>query len=283
MVENNEILNTTEENNAEEVTETVTESDDLAESDVETTEETEAPAAKKKSILQLPIIISIAIVAAVFVVFLVMKCFFNTSIVGTWVVDPDTSTSDEASENSYSAYYTFDEDGTLTISQGTVKMIAEYQITQDEDGTNYMYSSVFSEEYAYSVTGNVFGGRKLILTGSNYTGALTSANAKTPTLKASDDFEPSDKLTGVWSIPDYGISYEFKDDGKFVFNQSDVYFYEGTYTYTDDELQFIYYASEETTVSANYAFDGDNVIVINGLGYYKTAPDGSLIATADEY
>ena len=70
-----------------------------------------AAAVKKKRFLQTPIIISLVCVIVVLLAFLVFKCFFNTSVVGTWVIE-NSSTADEAttssSEIDSNYYYTFD-------------------------------------------------------------------------------------------------------------------------------------------------------------------------------
>lgn len=58
--------------------------------------------------------------------------------------------------------------------------------------------------------------------------------------------------------------------------------YEGVYTYDDEKITITYYADSETTIDIPYAFDGNDTIVMNGMGYYRMNDDGSLVATPDQ-
>ena len=94
------------------------------------------PAPKKKKLLQLPIIISVVIVAAVALTLFVTKAFFDTSIVGTWIqsvpMSSDTSSSDEAAN--FDIYYTFYNDGTLDFTVGTMTWNGTYTVSTDKSG-----------------------------------------------------------------------------------------------------------------------------------------------------
>ena len=57
-----------------------------------------APQPKKKSIIQLPIIIGIVIVAVAAAALFVIKGFFDTSIVGTWIESVDVTGNAAASD-----------------------------------------------------------------------------------------------------------------------------------------------------------------------------------------
>lgn len=249
----------------------------------------QAQVANKKRVLQLPIIIAIILVVLCALGFLVFKCFFNTSAVGTWTVDntasadqaTSTSTNDEANLN----YYTFsdqkDKDGNLTasISVGTMKMVGTYTVA-NADGKNTItinIPNVLTGSFEYSVTGNVFTGRTLTLTSTEYKTSvkLKSATLKTPELKPDQDFKPNSKITGKWkdqsSYNDknsYNISYVFNEDGTMQVNEANQLYVDGVYTYNDKVITVTYYAGSKATMKLNYSLDG-NTLVINGLGFSK--------------
>lgn len=237
--------------------------------------------AKKKTI-QTPIIIAGVIVLAFIAAFFVFTSFFNSSIVGTWVLveDSNGATHDEAGDGV--TYYTLDKDGNITVSVGTITQKSTYTVT-DKNGTKYVNSSnVFSG--SYKISGNVFTGRTFELTveGVEKPYIFKSATVKKPVLKVPDTFKKNDKLTGKWNIPSYDITYEFSADGTFLADMYGTITYEGVYTYDDEKITVTYYADSETTIDIPYAFDGNNTLVMNGMGYYKMNSDGSLVATPDQ-
>ena len=245
---------------------------------VEPTAETPA----KKKTIQTPIIIAGAIVAAFAVAFFVFTAFFNSSIVGTWVLveDSNGATYDEAGDGI--TYYTLDKDGNITVSVGTITQKSTYTLSE-ENGTKYVNSSnVFSG--AYTVSGNIFTGRtfKLTVEGVEKPYIFKSATVKKPNLEVPKDFKKSDKLTGKWNIPSYDITYEFNEDGTFIVDMYDTITYEGVYSYTDENITVIYYADSETKIDIPYALPDDNTLVMNGMGYYRMNDDGSLVATPDQ-
>lgn len=236
----------------------------------------------KKKTIQTPIIIAGVIVIAFIAAFFIFSGFFNSSIVGTWVLveDSNGATYDEAGDGV--TYYTLDKDGNITVSVGTITQKSTYT-TSEENGTKYVNSSnVFSG--SYTISGNIFTGRtfKLTVEGVENPYIFKSATVKKPTLKVPDGFEPSDKLTGSWNIPSYDITYTFNDDGTFIANMYDTITYEGVYTYDDTNISVTYFADSETKIDIPYAFDGDNTLVMNGMGYYRMNDDGSLVATPDQ-
>lgn len=138
--------------------------------------------AKKKTI-QTPIIIAGVIVLAFIVAFFVFTSFFNSSIVGTWVLveDSNGATYDEAGDGI--TYYTLDKDGTITVSVGTITQKSTYTTTS-ENGTDYVNSTnVFSG--SYTISGNIFTGRtfKLTVDGVEKPYIFKSATVKNLNLK----------------------------------------------------------------------------------------------------
>lgn len=253
---------------------------------IEAEETVAAPVAvKKKGLLQVPIIISIAILLVVVLGFLVYKCFFNTSIVGTWSVK-NTATSDEASlaEDTLKSYYTFDKDGEASITIGSMSMVGTYSLAEsEEDGSltvEIYIPSVMQGSFQYTVSGNAFTGRTLILTDTYYGQSyeFEGTDLVIPELKPADDFKTNDELVGTWTYDDgYNkLSYDLRADGTATINQMDMLFAEGVYTYTDSQIIITYMAYEESEMVINYMFDND-ALIIDGYMFVK---EGT--ASADE-
>ena len=239
---------------------------------------------KKKGFLQLPVIISLAILVLVALGFLVFKVFFNTSIVGTWTVK-DTATADEAttatSDEVAKNYYTFEDDGTASIHLGTMKMIGTYSLSTSEEGTRTVDISIPSAlegSFEYDVTGNEITGRTLTLTDTYYGQSIDLESTKLviPKMKPDDDFKPSEKLTGKWTYDDgyYKMSYELREDGTATVSQSDILFADGVYNYTDSTITIKYYTNQEVTMELNYEF-ADNSIIIDGIQFMKETGSSS--------
>ena len=89
-------------------------------------------------------------------------------------------------------------------------------------------------------------------------------------------------LKGNWNIPSYDITYTFNADGTFIADMYGSITYEGVYTYDNEKITVTYYADSEATIDIPYAFDGNNTLVMNGMGYYRMNDDGSLVATPDQ-
>ncbi len=229
---------------------------------------------KKKSFIQAPVIVSAIILVLVALGFLVFRCFFNTSIVGVWTTsEASTATADEASEESVKTYLAFENDGTVYLAIGTMKMQGTYSVLTNEEGTSVVDCSIpnaLEGEYEFTVSGNEFSGRKLTLTNSTYgqSWEYESANRVIPEVKVEEGFKPSEKLTGNWIYDDgyYMFSYDFKEDGTVTVNQSDILFVDGVYNYTDDVITIKYYTDSERTMEVQYQFN-DDVLYMDGIPY----------------
>lgn len=268
-------------------------SDEIAETQADSATDTapvdysaSAPVAvkKKKGFIQLPVIISLAILILVALGFLVFKVFFNTSIVGTWTVK-DTATADEAttatSDEVAKNYYTFDDDGTASIHLGTMKMIGTYSLETSEEGTRSIEISIPSAlegTFEYEVTGNEITGRTLTLKDTYYGQSIDLESTKLviPEIKPDADFKPSDKLTAKWTYDDgyYKMSYELREDGTATVSQSDILFADGVYNYTDSTITIKYYTNQEVTMELNYEL-ADNSIIIDGIQFVKDTGSSS--------
>lgn len=235
---------------------------------------------KKKHFIQIPVIISLIIVVGVALGFLVFKCFFNTSIVGTWAIEDPTQSEASADEaSSAQTYYIFDDNGVASIAYGTMKYVGTYSVSGNEVNME-ITSAYLSASFEFSVKGNVFTGRTLTFTDSSYDTEYTfhSTSVKVPDMKVDGDFKPNNKLTGEWNYYDgyYDFDYNFKSDGTVSIGQNDMLFVDGVYSCTDDTITIRYYADTEQTMELEYIVDDDSLI-INGLQYLRV---GS--ASADE-
>lgn len=239
---------------------------------------------KKKSFIQLPVIISLAILILVALGFLVFKVFFNTSVVGTWTVkttasadEATTATADEAAKN----YYTFEDDGTASIHLGTMRMMGTYSLNTSDEGTKTIdinIPSALEGTFEYTVTGNELAGRTLTLKDTYYGQSIDLESSKLviPDMKPDADFKPNDKLTGKWIYDDgyYKMSYELNEDGTATVNQSDILFADGVYNYTDNTITIKYYTNQESVMELNYELK-DNSIIINGIQFNKDTGSSS--------
>ncbi len=239
---------------------------------------------KKKSFIQLPVIISLAILILVALGFLVFKVFFNTSVVGTWTVkitasadEATTATADEAAKN----YYTFEDDGTASIHLGSMRMMGTYSLNTSDEGTKTIDISIPSAlegSFEYTVTGNEIAGRTLTLKDTYYGQSIDLESAKLviPELKPGAGFKPNDKLTGKWIYDDgyYKMSYELREDGTATINQSDILFADGVYNYNDNTITIKYFTNQESVMELNYELK-DNSIIINGIQFKKDTGSSS--------
>ena len=238
---------------------------------------------KKKGFIQLPIIISLAILVLVALGFLVFKVFFNTSVVGTWTVK-DTATADEAttaSDEVAKNYYTFEDDGTASIHLGTMKMIGTYSLDTSDEGTRTIDISIPSAlegTFEYEVTGNEITGRTLTLTDTYYGQSIDLESTKLviPEMKPDADFKPNEKLAAKWTYDDeyYKMSYELREDGTATVSQSDILFADGVYNYTDNTITIKYYTNQEVTMELNYELKDDSII-IDGIQFMKDTGSSS--------
>ena len=285
------------------------ESDDFSESEEEVSEIenfSSEPKSEKQPVLQKTIIISIIILLAFLATFFVVKCFFNNSIVGTWVLQEEsTATADEAGSGDSTVYYTFREDGTVEVQTASVKSYYTYSIGENEDG-QYVVSGVFgSVAPNYTVTGNEITGRTLVATYDGTSIEFKSASAVESKLDVPKTFEANDKIVGKWydgsgNIDEeyYYYVYDFKADGRCTVNAAQYDYYtgelikvviEGVYTFDGDNITISYNNIDSdgkiinTDEVAAFALDeSGDVLVLNGLGYYRVNDDYSYVSTPDE-
>ena len=276
----NEAENTNTDTTAETTENTTFVADEPTESEEMSFAETEpanengmiVPQPKKKSIIQLPIIIGIVIVAVAAATLFVIKGFFDTSIVGTWIESVDvtgnSASSDEASK--VDVYYTFNGDNTLNYRIGSMVWNGTYTVSTDDSGKQTLAMTLNGNETScnYAVSGNMFSGRTLELSTSTAANKvkLKSGSEVKPELKVDKDFKADKKITGSWTY----------DDGTVEINQSDALNVDGTYLIKNGTIIIKYYYTDEVEMDVAYSVES-NGLKLNDILYTKD--DGSAKAT----
>lgn len=183
----------------------------------------EAP--KKKKLISTPIIIAAIILVAAIVAGSVYFLFFNNSVAGTWVFDENTSSADQASKtkNENVRYYTFNNDGSASISVGTIQVNGTWKYTNDssaspDEGKKFIEINILpavSGTFEVKVEGNIFTGKTLTLTTQNTPIKFVSASKVEPKLEVSKKFKPVKEVTGSWKYKDTysNYNYKFNEDG----------------------------------------------------------------------
>lgn len=198
---------------------------------------------KKKSVIQKPLIIAACILVIALIVAGVYYFFFNNSIEGTWALSEKTTTtvdtkSTATEQKEITRYFTFNKDGVLTISFGTVQINGEWKYSTDDsstpdEGKKYITITVsggMATPYEYSIEGNAFTGKTLTLKAKTAAQSaaqkLKSASVTTPELSVSKDFKAVKGITGSWNYKDV-----YKNNNIYTFNA------DGTCSVVVDSLQ----------------------------------------------
>lgn len=278
---------TSEDENSEVTTEAT--EDEKSEEITEATEEKP----KSKKVLNTSIIIAMVIFLGALLVFggfyLGKALFFDNSVVGAWVIDPEYTASmsspDEATEetspemNTYLIFTDEEVEGTTDgqkiakFRSGTLEQMGSYITTDNGDGTQTVLVSIGYSFYGNftqtTVTGNMFTGRKLSLVDDNGIELpLVSASIPAVSVTVPENFEVNEQLVGEWNDEMYNYTYIFNADGTAFIDFGGSLTVEGTYVATDEVVTITFINGEEMSVDYPYAFDEDT-LVINGLGYKK--------------
>lgn len=282
----------TENTTADEVTDTentevAQESDavvDTAEnSALETAEANEeATPEKKKSPLQVPVIIACCILVAALLGFLVYYAFFLKEPENvTWTNDVDNVT----------YYYELKSDGTFTGYLGSIEMKGSFQKTKAEGKNTITVDKTFGSFYqnmpaTYSVKGSkLFGNQEMTCTYSeDYEFTLKQGKREKKLLDLPQDFSADEELVGTWIFKymNYDIyKVTFNKDGSMIleFIQDGIK-YNGIYTIEGSTINFTYYVTDSTVVPIDYKVDGDTLTFMG----YQFVREGSELekATSDQ-
>lgn len=284
----------------------ISEGDDKHTEAINNSLEIPKPAAVKIRHYRVPLIIAACIFLATVIFFCSWKCFFDTSIEGTWGIDINISDSDDVNYN-----FTFDNDNMVRYQAGGQAAIGRYYFSSSE-GKDIItvYLSSGSEQltasFNYAFEGNVFTGRTLKLTDLSgfffapdtdasdesevkakkkitdsitedgityYCWNFTPSSEKFKVDKPKN-FKADKELIGTWLYmadeEGYSYTFTFNDDGTFEQRnyQSEVH---GKYTVSDGVCSVSYYSlgNVEMEGDLNYSVDG-NKLTLGSQEFEKT-------------
>lgn len=276
-----EIVNNEDtENTAEE---TVYVNDDLS-AEIEPMQ-TEAPA-KTKKIVQTPIIIAAAILLALILAFACFKVFFNNSVVGTWTVvteaAEDGATPDEV-DAVQKEYYTFEKDGTASITLGTMKVVGTWNYASDDESTTDQVGNKINIAISYFVNGtfdielegNAITGRTMTFSNEYMQTPVKFESTSIPKndLKPDENFKPDEKITGTWKNSDQGQVFTFNADGTCTLNQMDSMIVDGVYTVDakTNTITMKYLRPDESEMAIDFdaSSEDNSKITLLGLEYER--------------
>ena len=255
----------------------LTESEEISDPATDLSEAEEG--AKKKPFLQIPVIISLCIIAAALLGYFVFTGFFLREPEGvTW--------SNELNGATY--YYQFNSDGTFVASVGSVEVNGSYQKSKDDEGNTLAVSTTIGSFYGsasatYTISGSrILGNQTLDCSyGEGYDFTLNQAKKEIVTLDLPEDFTPDEELVGTWYFKYMGYDIykaTFNKDGsmcmEFVQDGSK---YNGIYTIEDSTINFTYCITENIVVPIDYTLvDHDNLTFMG----YNFVREGSQAAEA---
>ncbi len=262
----------------------------------------------KKSGRITPLTVAAIIFILTLLFFGVWKCFFDTSIVGSW-----TFKINEA-ERKYTYNFTFEDDNVVRYHYGGRTFIGKYNFTENKPQVHIFISSLgmtFIDAYFdYSVTGNIFTGRELRLTdrtglifppdeiseetdqsdlvklkkkiakskeedGIRYYTLPFENYSVDPEIKKYDNFKADSKLLGSWLYKDdeTGYSYTFTFHKNGVMEQlSPEIAMTGGYQVKDGICTYNFIAAGGTTTdySFDYTVDGKTLLINDEIKLTKT-------------
>lgn len=291
------------EENAEDTAETETEPEDTEESDevsaeavtVEGTEGTDTIAESeeskpvKKRRIQIPVIISVCIVALALIGYFIFTAFFLREPEGVvWSTELDGAT----------YYFEFGKDNEFKAYVGSVEVTSTYEKSKTDEG-NYLtigtnVANFYSGTQAtYEISGSrLLGNQTLDYSyGEGYDFSLKQSGRKDISLELPENFVPDEELLGEWNFRYYGYDIykvTFNDDGSMVLEfVQDGIKYNGTYTIEDNNVNFTYYVSDSVAAPLEYSVDGDTLTFLGatfvraGSEADEATPDQLLLTPAE--
>lgn len=242
----------------------------------------EATPEKKKSPLQVPVIIACCILVAALLGFLVYYAFFLKEPENvTWTNEVDNVT----------YFYELKSDGTFTGYLGSIEMKGSFQKAKAEGKNTITVDKTFGSFYqnmpaTYSVKGSkLFGNQEMTCTYSeDYEFTLKQGKREKKLLDLPQDFSADEELVGTWIFKymNYDIyKVTFNKDGSMIleFIQDGIK-YNGIYTIEGSTINFTYYVTDSTVVPIDYKVDGDTLTFMG----YQFVREGSELekATSDQ-
>lgn len=257
-----------------------------------------------------PLCIAFSVFLATILFFGAWKCFFDTSIIGSWTFHIEND------DYQYTYNLTFEDDNVVKYHFGGRTYIGRYNFVDGVPRVHVFIASngqTFIDVYFdYEFSGNLFTGRKLILTdrtGLMFTpDELTDENKNSdlfksknevaesvdddgiryyklvfenysiePEIQKYDDFQEDKDLTGIWLYEDdssaYAYTYTFTSDGVFEQMSEEIDMI-GGYKAKDGVLTFNFVAAKSSTAdyTGEYSVDGDT-LTLNGSYQLKRVDD----------
>ncbi len=199
--------------------------------------------------------------------------FFNRNVKGVWTTD----------QNDVHTVLNFKENGVVEMTIGTITIKGDYKILDDADSDNdeqasnsndhrinisivYSTTSFMYGDFTYDITGNFFTGRTLKLTDDSNNSMTLESGKKETILKPDADRKYTKKLIGVWE--NENMTYTFTEDG-FMYLDLNYISFECSYSDNGEKIVAQYYTPEETSVNIDFAFQGDDTVVIDGLVFTR--------------
>ncbi len=239
----------------DEVSETEEEIEEKEETD--TKEQSSDKKPKKRKRVRAPIIIAACIMLCTVIGFAVWKCFFDTSILGSWTLTQD-GTSGKLQSVGDPTGLTFNKNNELLYTYGGITLIGKYYITENESKDDTKVHIVLTNNgqminnvyFDYSLDGNVFTGRSLRLS-NDYNGTeyrqIYKNTALSQKVNMYKDNKTDNALVGSWlyKSEDEGYPYTltFNSDGTMEQNSSEISL-RGSYTAQDGKLKYKVVAAE---------------------------------------
>lgn len=185
------------------------------------------------------------------------------SVNGTWVTDSAVfSDSDSSSEGLY--YYTFEDEGKVSVTTGTFSYIGKWSYVDSNGKTIDSLEDKVKIEVPTVISG-VFSAEVKAKADDKYTLTLTDDSKTTMTLKSAelpetenevpDGFEEVEYITGTWQSEDNDeVTYTFNSDGTCEITQTSLSI-EGTYKVNEkDKIIEITYLEQNRQNTLNIPF-----------------------------
>ncbi len=263
---------------------------DFNENGVYDEEYTNAPEqpAKKRFPLQKPVIISLCIVLAAILGYLVYTAFLLREPEGvTWATDINDVTYyiEFNSDGTYNGYF-----GSVEMTGNFVKSKAQKDAASTSDQTasgntialdgefTYFYPEI---PFTYEITGSrLLGNQELKFSyGSDFTFSFYQSKRDTAVLEPPKDFQPDEALVGTWVLNylEQELSrVTFNADGtaKIISPQVTI---NATYTLEEGKINLTYQGSKSEVYPSEYKVSGDTLTFMNAVYVREGSP-----ATVDQ-
>lgn len=245
---------------------------------------------KKKPFIQIPVIISICIVAASLLAFFAYKYIFITEPEGViW--------SYESESDGIEYYFEFNDGKTFKANFGSFEVTTSYSKSTEDDGAGTLTITdpsmnmekigcfTLGEKVKYDISGlRISGNQKMALSFKGNDSekiVLNQSGAWECPLEAPENFKEDENLTGLWinvfSSDNAKQTLEFNDDGTMTLTAT--YKYAGgqyteitrycTYTVEKNEINITWVGKEPVVHNTEFAIK-DGVLYLEGSYFYRS-------------